>query len=93
MESGTPVVVDARGARCPRPVLDLARRIAAEPDGTEIVLLATDPAAETDVAAFCRMRGHAVVGVERHPDHTAYRVVTTGSRPPAAGPGEPGPGG
>jgi tRNA 2-thiouridine synthesizing protein A len=59
---GPDVVVDARGLRCPMPVIRLAREAAARPPGTTIEVLATDPAARHDVPAWARMRGHAMVG-------------------------------
>ncbi|WP_018501980.1 sulfurtransferase TusA family protein [Parafrankia discariae] len=51
-------VVDARGRRCPIPIIELARRIGDVEVGGIIELLADDPAAAADVAAWCRMRGH-----------------------------------
>lgn len=56
-----PVVVDARGLRCPAPVIRLARAAAGAAPGVELTVLATDPAAVHDVPAWARMRGHAVV--------------------------------
>lgn len=72
-------IVDARGLRCPLPVIRLAARLTGLPPGAVVVLLATDPAARSDVAAFCRMRGHELLLTEeRHPPGeaacTAYRV-------------------
>ena len=55
-------VVDARGLRCPLPVLRLAKVAASAADGEEIELWATDPAAEPDVRAWARMRGHDLLG-------------------------------
>jgi len=55
-------VVDARGLRCPLPVLRLARAAAHAADGSELELWATDPAAEPDVRAWARMRGHEFLG-------------------------------
>lgn len=52
------VLVDATGKRCPLPIIDLARAAASAPDGTWLRLLSTDPAAESDVAAWCRLQGH-----------------------------------
>ena len=52
-----PVVVDATGLRCPLPIIRLAAAARTAPTGTVITLLSTDPAAEPDVAAWCRMRG------------------------------------
>lgn len=48
--------VDARGLRCPMPVLRLRRAAEGLAAGTRIELLATDPAALTDVPAFCGER-------------------------------------
>jgi len=53
-----PTEVDARGLRCPMPVIRLAEAAKDAPAGSEIVVLATDPAARYDIAAWCRMRGH-----------------------------------
>ena len=58
------VTVDATGRLCPLPVLDLAKAMALAADGATVLLLADDPAAAADVAAFCRMRGHALVSSE-----------------------------
>jgi len=53
--------VDARGRRCPLPVIMLARLAAGQPPGTVIEVLADDPAAAIDIPAWCRMRGHTFV--------------------------------
>lgn len=53
--------VDARGQRCPLPVIALAMAAGTLAGGSEIVVLATDPATRHDVPAWCRMRGHTVV--------------------------------
>lgn len=56
------VVVDARGLRCPLPVIRLAAAARDLPAGTLVTVLSTDPAARHDVPAWARMRGHATVG-------------------------------
>ncbi|WP_375433382.1 sulfurtransferase TusA family protein [uncultured Friedmanniella sp.] len=53
--------LDCRGQRCPRPVIELARHIGDVEVGRLVLLLADDPAAVPDVAAWCRMRGHTLV--------------------------------
>jgi TusA-related sulfurtransferase len=58
-----PGVVDARGLRCPAPIILLAR-VARDAAGGEIEVWWTDPAARTDIAAWARMRGHEVLGTE-----------------------------
>ena len=80
-----PAVLDARGERCPLPVIRLARLVRDRPDVTIVTLLATDPAAAHDVPAWCRMRGHRLVEARAEGDHTAYVVeVVTPSRPEGA---------
>ena len=61
----------------------LGAAIRDRPPGSLVRLLATDPAARSDVAAFCRMRGHEVVEAVDEPEHTAYLVRVAA---PAAGP-------
>ena len=69
-----PVLLDARGQRCPLPVIRLGALLKDLPPGASVLLLATDPAARTDVPAFCRMRRHDLVGVSDKGTHTAYLV-------------------
>jgi len=52
------VTLDCLGKRCPLPIIELARTIREVPVGAVVRVLADDPAAANDVAAFCRMRGH-----------------------------------
>ncbi|QHT55993.1 sulfurtransferase TusA family protein [Cellulomonas sp. H30R-01] len=56
-----PLVVDARGLRCPAPVIALAKAARTAAPGSELTVLATDPAARHDVPAWARMRGHTMV--------------------------------
>ena len=71
----TALVIDCRGRRCPLPILDLARRIGDVPLGATITVEADDPAAASDIAAWCRMRGHEYVGAGTAPDGTAAYTV------------------
>jgi TusA-related sulfurtransferase len=67
--------IDARGRRCPLPILDLARRIGDVQVGEPITVEADDPAARADVQAWCRMRGHEYLGEHTAADGTpAYTV-------------------
>lgn len=62
MDQTAEVMVDARGLRCPWPVLRLDRAIR---DGARAVrLLADDAAAAGEVAAYAEARGHSMVRVE-----------------------------
>lgn len=66
--------LDACGLKCPLPVIKLARLARELPSGTTVLVLADDPAAEADIPAWGRMRGHTVT-LERRGEHTAYTVV------------------
>jgi tRNA 2-thiouridine synthesizing protein A len=56
--------VEARGVLCPVPIIRLARAASTLPSGSLIELLTDDPAAEYDVPAWCRLRGHELVTTE-----------------------------
>lgn len=76
-------VVDARGLRCPLPVIRLARLVSDSPGVREVSVLATDPAAGHDIPAWCRMRGHLYIGAHDGDGHTVYRVRVRPIRPAA----------
>jgi TusA-related sulfurtransferase len=74
-----PIVVDARGVRCPLPVIRLAQTARDAAAGVVIEVWATDPAARADIPAWCRMRGQDYLGeVPADGGHAAYRVRTVG---------------
>jgi tRNA 2-thiouridine synthesizing protein A len=62
-ESPEPVglVLDCLGWKCPRPIIELARGLDEVEVGQVVELLADDPAAGPDVAAWCRMRHQELV--------------------------------
>ena len=78
MNDGPPIV-DARGTRCPVPVIRLARAARDLPAGATLVLLADDDAAWSDVPAWARMKGHAV-SLHEDESWTEYRVVLSAPR-------------
>nr|WP_205629498.1 sulfurtransferase TusA family protein [Jiangella muralis] len=67
------LVLDCRGMRCPLPIIELARRIGDVEVGQTVTVLADDPAAASDVPAWCRMRAHEYVGADGA-DGAAYTV-------------------
>ncbi len=69
------VEVDCRGVACPRPVIELAKAVAAVEIGELVALVADDPAAEVDVSAWCRMRGQEYVGSATAPDGVPTYLV------------------
>jgi tRNA 2-thiouridine synthesizing protein A len=57
----TSEIIDARGLKCPLPVLKLEKRVEALPAGAELLVLATDPMAKIDIPLYCRQHGHACI--------------------------------
>jgi tRNA 2-thiouridine synthesizing protein A len=56
------VTLDCMGKRCPLPVIELARAMPVVAVGDTVTVLADDPAAGNDIAAWCRMRGQDFEG-------------------------------
>jgi tRNA 2-thiouridine synthesizing protein A len=56
-----PVILDARGLRCPLPVLKARKALRAVPAGGILRILATDPGATGDFVHFCRTTGDVLV--------------------------------
>jgi len=69
------VELDCRGMRCPLPIIRLANNIGDVPVGHSLAVVADDPAARSDVPAWCRMRGQEYVGEDRADDGAARYVV------------------
>lgn len=94
-----PIEVDARGMRCPLPVIRLAAAARDAPSGTRIIVLANDPAARHDIPAWCRMRGHelremtemtgtdAAPADSAHPTYLRFVVLVGPQSSKAAGTG------
>lgn len=57
------IIVDARGAACPLPILELAKALRTAEPGAMVALLATDPAVKPDLEAFCQATGHELVSL------------------------------
>lgn len=70
--------VDARGRRCPVPVIELAKLVAEAEPGEVVEVVADDAAARVDIPVWCRMKGHAYVGEEPRGGAVAYRVRRSG---------------
>jgi tRNA 2-thiouridine synthesizing protein A len=51
-------MVDARGLKCPLPVLKAEKALAKLQPGETLVVLATDPIAKVDIPLLCRQAGH-----------------------------------
>jgi len=49
--------VDARGLKCPLPILHAKKALRNTPGGAVLEVLATDPGADADFVDFCRITG------------------------------------
>ena len=70
------VLLDERGSLCPLPVIALARAFAAARPPARVLVLADDPAAATDIPAWCAMRQHTLAWTGRSPEGTPAFLVT-----------------
>jgi tRNA 2-thiouridine synthesizing protein A len=64
-------MVDARGSYCPGPITELIKAYRKAEPGDEIELLATDPAAKSDVKAWAQRSGNEILTIEERGDHIA----------------------
>ncbi len=58
---GEPAVLDAKGLRCPLPVLKARKALKDVAAGGVLRVLATDPGAAKDFEAFCETTGHRLL--------------------------------
>ncbi|WP_010140688.1 sulfurtransferase TusA family protein [Oceanicola sp. S124] len=58
--------IDARGLRCPLPVLRAQKALRALPSGARLRVLADDPMARIDMPHFCAEAGHALLEAEEN---------------------------
>jgi len=68
------VVIDALGRKCPIPIIMLAERIREVPIGETIAVLADDPAAKTDVPAWCAMKSQEFVAITELPAGWSFLI-------------------
>lgn len=57
----TSTLLDARGLKCPMPIVKTAQQIKAIAPGDLLEVLATDPGAVADFAAWSRATGNSIV--------------------------------
>ncbi|MDX9766531.1 MAG: sulfurtransferase TusA family protein [Ectothiorhodospiraceae bacterium] len=59
------VVLDARGQRCPTPIIEAGRRLRFLAADEVLRLISDCPAARSDVSAWCQSTGHTLLDVVR----------------------------
>ena len=72
--------LDARGLRCPEPVMLLHRAMAGLAAGELLRVVATDPSTERDIPRFCRFLGHELLDCRRQHEEYVYLLRKGGPR-------------
>ena len=70
--------LDARDLICPIPVLKARKALNAMPAGAVLEVLATDPAAPKDFAAFCEATGNRLLETGARDGATLFRIEKAG---------------
>jgi tRNA 2-thiouridine synthesizing protein A len=70
--------IDARGLRCPLPLIHARRALAGMAAGEVLVVLATDPEAPIDLAALAADEGHEIVRERRGDEWRIALTVSAG---------------
>ncbi len=65
--------VDARGLRCPLPILRAKKALALMQSGQILKVVATDPSAPSDFAAFARHTGNTLL--ETHSQEGEHTLI------------------
>lgn len=68
------VTVDARGLRCPEPLMVVRNKIMDMESGQIIRIDATDPSTEWDFKNFCRFLKHELIHRETNDDVYTYWI-------------------
>jgi tRNA 2-thiouridine synthesizing protein A len=68
------LTIDALGKKCPIPIIMLAERIREVAIGQTIAVLADDPAAKTDLPAWCMLKSQEFVQVDELPVGWSFLV-------------------
>ena len=56
--------LDARGLRCPEPVMMVRKTVRSLQDGETLLIIADDPATTRDIPGFCTFMEHELVAQE-----------------------------
>ena len=68
------IKVDAKGLKCPEPIMLLHKAIRESRHGDVIEVFATDPSTERDIDKFCEFLGHKLLKKEIDNDNFYYLV-------------------
>ena len=84
------VMLDARGLRCPLPVLRARKAMQGVAPGGVLRVLATDPGTVKDFQAFCAATGHELVDHAEQDGEFTFRIRKVRGPVPTASGAAPG---
>jgi len=67
--------VDARGLKCPLPVLQMEKRLEGLPPGARLTVLATDAMAKVDIPLYCRQHGHECASGDSEDGVLSFAII------------------
>jgi tRNA 2-thiouridine synthesizing protein A len=67
-------ILDMRMKLCPIPVIRTQQAIATMQVGEILEVICTDPGAEHDIPAWCRIFGHEVINISHEEDDIIIRI-------------------
>ncbi len=70
-----PTVLDAKGLKCPLPVLKARKAMKALAPGEVLRVLATDPGAVGDFQHFCQVTGHRLLAQSQEGDVLIFEIA------------------
>ena len=74
----TPIFVDAKGLKCPMPVIKLQQQARVTRPGSLILIACTDPGAEKDIGSWCKVNKHEILEVKNSEHGCEIRVKVQG---------------
>jgi len=72
-----PLILDAKGLRCPLPVLKARKAMKDLPAGGTLRVLATDPGAVKDFNAFCKTTGYRLLAASQDGETLTFDIQKT----------------
>ncbi|MEN8723027.1 MAG: sulfurtransferase TusA family protein [Alphaproteobacteria bacterium] len=73
------LTIDARGLRCPLPVLKVQKAMRTLGPGDVLMIQTTDPVSPLDLTHFCEEHGHTMISRDDHHDGSYCFVIAKGS--------------
>ena len=67
-------IIDAKGLKCPEPIMMLHKAVRESEHGERIEIFATDPSTERDIDKFCEFLGHKLIKKQIKKNNFYYLV-------------------